>query len=60
MRVELQADRKDELMENKLTFELTVNEMVQFLKYLNDRVIVNVTLEEGGEDDDGTERDPQA
>lgn len=60
MRVELQADRKDELMENKLTFELTVNEMVQFLKYLNDRVIVNVTLEEGGEDNDGTERDPQA
>ncbi len=47
-------------MENNLTFELTVNEMVQFLKYLNDRVIVNVTLEEGGEDDDGTERAPQA
>ncbi len=47
-------------MENNLTFELTVNEMVQFLKYLNDRVIVNVTLEEGGEEDDGTERDSQA
>jgi len=41
---------------NNLTFELTVDEMVQFLKFMNERVIVNVTLEEGGETDAGDNR----
>lgn len=43
-------------MENNQILELTAPEMVQFLKYMRDNVIVNVILyEEGGDESDGGE-----
>ena len=44
-------------MEEITVLEMNVQEMVQFLKYLRDDVIVNVILDEkrGGEEDDRRE-----
>ena len=55
MRAKLQY-RKDKNMDNSnLTIIMTVEEMLHFMKLLRDDVVVNVSFEENGgdEDDDG-------
>lgn len=48
--------RKRGKMDNKMTLELTFEQMVQFMNFIREDVIVNVTIdEEGGDKDDRRE-----